>query len=706
MRTQQPGHVLDRQHMRTGVDDLLGQLEVVIQRVQILAGVGQVSGVGHRHFGDRGAGLADRVDRRTHRLHIVECVEDPEDIDARGGGFLDERLSHQFRVRGVSHGVAAPQQHLQTDVGHRLAQRGQPLPRIFLQKAKRHIVGRATPTLDGQQLRHHPRHIRRHLEQPRGPQPGGEQRLMGVAERRIGDPQRRAVTHPRREPLGPQLDQTLLGTRRRHRRQIQRRQFVLRIHPRRAFAVGLVHRDISQVIQDLGTAIGRGVRGQQLRTIIDERRGDPSGPEIGILDHRLQKRDVRRHPTNPELGQRSAGPGHRRGEVTPATGQLDQHRVEMRQHLGADIGAAVQAHPRTPRRPVGGDPAGVRTKAIGRILGGDPALHRCPTNHQRILTQPQIGQALPRRDPQLRTHQVHVGDLLSHRVLHLNPRIALDEHMMTTLIQQKLDGPRTGVPDLARQGHRIRADPLAQPGIQIRRRRQLDHLLMPPLHTAIPLEQVHHIALGIGQDLHLDVPRVDDGLLQIHLRVAERRLRFPRRRLHRLGQRLRVAHPPHAAPTTTGHRLDEQRERHIGCRSNQLVHRRRRRRRRQHRQSRRLGRRDRPRLVPRQFQNLRRRPHKRDARLRTRRRQLRVLRQEPVTRIHRIRTRMLGHPDDLVHRQIRPNRMADLTDLIRLVGLQPVQRVAVLVRIHRHRRDTHLISSTKRTDSDLATVGD
>ena len=37
LRAQQSRHVLDRQHVRTGIDDLLGQLEVVVQRVEVFA---------------------------------------------------------------------------------------------------------------------------------------------------------------------------------------------------------------------------------------------------------------------------------------------------------------------------------------------------------------------------------------------------------------------------------------------------------------------------------------------------------------------------------------------------------------------------------------------------------------------------------------------------------------------------------------------
>ena len=228
---------------------------------------------------------------------------------------------------------------------------------------------------------------------------------------------------------------------------------------------------------------------------------------------------------------------------------------------------------------------------------------------------------------------------------------------------------------------------------------------MTPLHTAIPLEQMNDLTLGISQDLHLDMPRIDHRLLQIHHRITECRIRLPRRRLDRLSQPPRISHPPHPATTTARHRLDEQRELHPPRRGDQLLHRRRRLRRCQHRQPRRPRRRDRPRLVPRQLQHVSRRPDKRDPRIRTRRRQLRILRQEPIPRVDRIRPGMPSHPNDLVHRQIRPHRMPRLTNLIRLISLQPMQRIPILIRIHRDSRDTHLGRRAERADRYLATIG-
>ena len=62
LRAQQTRHVLDGQHVRTGLDDLLGQSQVVVQGVQRLGRIRQITGIAHRDFGYRRARFADGVD--------------------------------------------------------------------------------------------------------------------------------------------------------------------------------------------------------------------------------------------------------------------------------------------------------------------------------------------------------------------------------------------------------------------------------------------------------------------------------------------------------------------------------------------------------------------------------------------------------------------------------------------------------------------
>jgi hypothetical protein len=80
-------------------------------------------------------------------------------------------------------------------------------------------------------------------------------------------------------------------------------------------------------------------------------------------------------------------PAHRRRKIPAAAGQLHQHRIEMRRHLGTDLGAAIELDPGAAGRPVDGDAAGVRAEPVDRILGGDAALQRRATRNNRFLAQ-------------------------------------------------------------------------------------------------------------------------------------------------------------------------------------------------------------------------------------------------------------------------------------------------------------------------------
>ncbi len=119
---QKTGHVLDRDDVRTGVNDLLREAQVVVEGVQVFCGVEQVAGVAERNLGHGGSRGEHGIDGGAHLGHIVERIEDPEDVDTGRGGFADKRVGDLGRVGGVPHSVAATEQHLDIEVRQRLAQ--------------------------------------------------------------------------------------------------------------------------------------------------------------------------------------------------------------------------------------------------------------------------------------------------------------------------------------------------------------------------------------------------------------------------------------------------------------------------------------------------------------------------------------------------------------------------------------------------------
>src|SRR5258708_26541476 len=70
---------------------------------------------------------------------------------------------------------------------------------------------------------------------------------------------------------------------------------------------------------------------------------------------------------------------------------------------------------------------------------------------------------------------------------------------------------------------------------------------------------MNDLAVLITKHLKLDVPRMPQKPLRIHVRISKCLLRFAARRLIRGKQFALVAHNAHAAPAATGYGLEDQR---------------------------------------------------------------------------------------------------------------------------------------------------
>ena len=83
---------------------------------------------------------------------------------------------------------------------------------------------------------------------------------------------------------------------------------------------------------------------------------------------------------------------------------------------------------------------------------------------------------------------------------------------------------------------------------------------MTALDRAVALAEDEDVAVGVGDELHLDVARALEVALAEHRAVAERGLRLAARRRERRIELGRGADDPHAPPASTGCRLDDERE--------------------------------------------------------------------------------------------------------------------------------------------------
>ncbi len=183
-----------------------------------------------------------------------------------------------------------------------------------------------------------------------------------------------------------------------------------------------------------------------------------------------------------------------------------------------------------------------------------------------LLRQTELSERRARGDAHLRLDEIHVCDLLGHRVLHLDSRIHLDENVLPRAIprcvDQEFDGASVDVADRARESDGIPVQTLPQLIGDVRSRCDLDDLLVPPLDRAVPFEQVDRLPCAVGQDLNLDMPRAQNRLLEEHARVAEGAVCLTHRLNESCSQLLPAVHPSHAAPASAGDGLREERKAH------------------------------------------------------------------------------------------------------------------------------------------------
>ncbi len=221
-----------------------------------------------------------------------------------------------------------------------------------------------------------------------------------------------------------------------------------------------------------------------------------------------------------------------------------------------------------------------------------------------------------------------------------------------------------------------------------------------------PLEQVHDVALGVSQDLHLDVAGAHHGLLDEHRRIAESALRLAHRRAERLGQLVGRVDAAHAATTATGDSLHEDREADLVGTGDEGVDVAAGRGGFQSGYAGRAGRGQRRDLVAGHLEHLRGRADECQSVLRTCLGEVGVLRQEAISGIDGVGAGLLGDADDLVDVEIGADRVAFLADLVSLVRLDAVFGIAILAREHRNGSGPQLGGGAEGTDGDLATVGD
>ncbi len=192
---------------------------------------------------------------------------------------------------------------------------------------------------------------------------------------------------------------------------------------------------------------------------------------------------------------------------------------------------------------------------------------------------------------------------------------------------------------------------------QRRARRLLDELLVAALDRAVPLVEVHGVAVAVGQNLHLDVARTQKVLLDVDGVVAEGRAGLGLRGHEVDLEFLDVARDAHPLAAAARRRLDQDREADLLGEGECLV----------------VGLDDsvaarhrrhaggghglaRDRLVAHPLDGVRRRADEDDARILACAREVGVLGEEAVARVDRLRAGLKRRRDDVGHVEVRQRR--------------------------------------------------
>ena len=243
-------------------------------------------------------------------------------------------------------------------------------------------------------------------------------------------------------------------------------------------------------------------------------------------------------------------------------------------------------------------------------------------------------------------------------------------------------------------------------GIEPRGGALLDQLLVPPLHRAVALPEVDHVAVVVGDHLDLDVAGMLDVFFQIDVGVAEGGLGLGLGLLDGRLQGQIVQGHAHAASAAAGRRLD------------------------QHRKAQLVGQARRPGaslstspslpgtvgtstslanlpggvLVAHQGHRLVRGADELDLATAANLGEMRVFGQKSVARMNRLHVADLGGADDAVDLQIAVGGLRR-TDAIGLVGQVEVGGAAVGLAEDGHRFDAQLAAGTKDAQGDFTAIG-
>ena len=264
-------------------------------------------------------------------------------------------------------------------------------------------------------------------------------------------------------------------------------------------------------------------------------------------EYGAQLRQIGLQPIKMKLIERLPSTGHCGGVRTGRTNEFGQQGVELRRWGIAQI--ATRIHPNTCARGflIGRD--------TSRTRGNDASLYGKTARRADcvLITKTERGERFTRGETKLGLDHINTGDLFGDGMLNLNARITFNKKILAGLGRdQELDGAGIHIRSRLHKGERIGKHLLSQRGVQPRSGGHLNDLLVAQLDRTVAFVQMNDIALGVRQNLDLDMSGPRDQSFEKDGSVTECSLSFAATALKCLGHLLGPFNDAHTAPSAPG----------------------------------------------------------------------------------------------------------------------------------------------------------
>ncbi len=251
-------------------------------------------------------------------------------------------------------------------------------------------------------------------------------------------------------------------------------------------------------------------RGPLVDPAVEPSGGDRAAAELGRAHEVEQQRAVGRSALDGDGGAREGVGEAREGLVAGGArdDELREHGVELGGNGPARLEAGVDADARPVREIEAVQATGAGREVVLRVFGVEAHLDGVPTRRGSALDAGAHG------DVDLRADEVEAGGALGDGVLHLEAGVHFEEdEALAVGRDEKLRRACVDVPARAGDRDGAAAHAIERGGREQRRGAFLDDLLVAALHGAVARSDGVHVAVGVGEHLHLDVARLGEQRL-------------------------------------------------------------------------------------------------------------------------------------------------------------------------------------------------